>query len=92
LEYSSSQNSSSRGTSNGINNKLSFEYNSSKKECSFLIGNKKHALQLCAVLREYYRKKLPVIETNMYGVRTYLLQQIKTKEEMELFKRRHKIT
>lgn len=92
LLYASSENSNTRHTSNGIDNKISFEHNGVKKEYSFFIGNKKHALQLCAVLREYYRKKLPVLETDMYGVRTYLLQRLKTKEEIDTFKRRHKIT
>jgi hypothetical protein len=91
LVYPRSENASSRSVSSGVDNKLSFEYNGIKKECVFYIGNNKHALQLCAVLREYYRNKLPVIETDMYGVRTYLLQRLKTKEDKDAFKKRHKI-
>ncbi len=78
-------------TSNGMDNYLSFSYMGLKENFRFYLNSKKHALDLCAVLREYYRAKIPIIEKDMNGSRTWLLKRMETKAEFEIFKTRHKI-
>jgi len=78
-------------TSDGMDNYLSFSYMGLTEECRFYLNSKKHALDLCAVLREYYRSKIPIIEKDMNGSRTWLLKRMETKAEFEIFKTRHKI-
>jgi len=86
-----SQGGKSYETSNGMDNYLSFSYLGLPENCQFYLNSKKHALDLCAVLREYYRAKIPIIEKDMNGGRTWLLKRIETKAEFEIFKTRHKI-
>lgn len=76
---------------NGMNNEISFDYLGKKEQYHFYLANRKHAIALCAVLREYYRAKIPVTEIDFAGRRTCLMQLLETKEEIEQFKRRHKI-
>lgn len=75
----------------GINNKIEFTAHGVAEYHSFYLNSKEHATQLCAVLREYYRKKIPVTEKDMTGRRTWLMQPLATMEEVEAFKKRHKI-
>jgi len=78
-------------TSDGMDNYLSFTHNGIPEKFRFYINSKKHALDLCSVLREYYRAKIPVVEQDMFGRRTWLLKRLETKAEYEVFKTRHKI-
>ncbi len=89
LNYSDG--SSNYKTSNGMDNYLSFSYRRLTENCQFYLNSKKHALDLCAVLREYYRAKIPIIEKDMNGSRTWMLKRMETKAEFEIFKTRHKI-
>lgn len=78
-------------TSDGMDNYLRFTRNGLLENFRFYLNSKKHALDLCAVLREYYRAKVPVVEQDMFGRRTWLLKRLETKAEYEIFKTRHKI-
>jgi len=75
----------------GINNTVEFTCNGVTEYHWFYLKSKEHATELCAVLREYYRKKIPVTEKDMNGRRTWLMQPLKTMEEVEAFKKRHQI-
>ena len=89
MDYS--QGGNSYLTSNGMDNYLSFSHRGLTENCRFYLNSKKHTLDLCAVLREYYRAKIPIIEKDMNGNRTWLLKRMETKAEFEIFKTRHKI-
>ena len=89
MDYS--QGGKSYETSNGMDNYITFSYMGLSENCQFYLNSKKHALDLCAVLREYYRAKIPIIEKDMNGSRTWLLKRMETKAEFEVFKTRHKI-
>jgi hypothetical protein len=82
---------SERATSSGMQNLISFKYHGSEEQYNFFLQNRQHAVQLCAVIREYYRNRIPVVETDYAGRRTWLMQRIETMEEVEKFKKRHKI-
>ena len=86
-----SDGTSNYSTSDGMDNYISFSYLGLPENCQFYLNSKKHALDLCAVLREYYRAKVPIIEKDMNGSRTWLLKRMETKAEFEIFKKRHKI-
>jgi hypothetical protein len=76
---------------NGMRNNISFKYHGAEEYHWFYLRNRQHAIELCAVLREYYRKKIPVTEKDMTGKRTWLMQRLENMQEVEAFKKRHKI-
>lgn len=78
-------------TSNGMTNNISFTFNGKEHYHWFYLANRNHTVELCAVLREYYRARVPVVERDYKRRRTWLMQLLETKEEIETFKARHKI-
>lgn len=81
----------SSGDSDGMENIISFYHGGKRQEHKFFLGNRKHALELCAVLREYYRAGMAIVELDHKNRRTILMYLPGSVEEMKQFKKRHKI-
>lgn len=74
--------------SDGTENYVSFHTDSEKVNCRFFLNSRKHALILCQVFEEFYKKKIPFIETDMNAAQTYLFKQLKG-EELQAFKKKY---
>jgi len=77
-----------RSISDGMNNYLSFVYNDEKVNHRFYLNSKKHAVLLCDVFREWYKTRIPFVETDMNGQQTYLMQLL-NEEELAEFKSKY---
>ncbi|MFT3827026.1 MAG: hypothetical protein QM731_24085 [Chitinophagaceae bacterium] len=78
----------SPGASDGMDNYLSFRYQGHKVEIRFYLNSRKHAVMLCDVFRELYKRKISFVEVDMYGQQTYLMQKL-NEDELDEFKRKY---
>jgi len=66
--------------SDGIENFLSFNYNGKEVKYRFYLNSAKHTQILGQVFEEFYRKKIPFIETDANGYQTWLFRRLDEKE------------
>lgn len=77
----------SGANSDGMTNKLSFEFGGKKIACGFYLKNAMHAQQLGGVFNAFYEGHIPFIEHNK-STQTYLFRVL-TPSELVAFKRKY---
>ena len=75
-------------TSDGMGNYVSFNYNGKEVKCNFYLNSAKHALILGQLFDEFYRRKIPFIETDRSGYQTWLFRRLDN-NELAAFKEKY---
>ena len=67
-----------RGTVNGMNNYLNFKFGGQKQEWQFYLADAQQAQLLGALFKEFYSLRIPFVERDGTGYRTFLFEPVTT--------------